>query len=164
MNLTLLALKTKHLLLILCSIFLLSACQKNNVYDFVKATPGKGFGYADSLDFKVQINDTTSHYNMYVNVRHLAAYPYSNLWIRLSTTYPNGSHDTKDLSLPLANDEGKWYGVAIADVVNQKILVQPNASLSQGGVYTFNIMQNSRDSLLQDLLELGVRLERIKAL
>lgn len=122
---------------------------------------GNQLTYKDSLSFQVNIIDTMAGYNVYVNLRHLATYPYSNMWIKLRTTTPDGKMQEKDLSLPMADEFGKWYGTSVSDIVDQKILIQPNAAMPQMGTYTFTIFQNSRDSIVTDLLDMGVRLERI---
>ncbi len=149
-------------LLLNLGLITITSCQQSNVFDSVQPIPIEGFGYSDSLVYDVKINDTAAHYNLYITLRHKATYPYSNLWLKVGTRLPDNSYTSKDLSLPLCELSGKWYGTTIADIVSQKISIQPNATLSQGGVYTFSIMQNSRDSLVSDLLEMGIRLERIQ--
>lgn len=151
----------KKILLFTVISFFLFSCERNNVFDKSSPIPGNQLTYKDSLAFQVQVTDTLSEYNVYVNLRHLATYPYSNMWIKLKTISPDGKAQEKDLSLPMADEFGKWYGTSVSDIVDQKILIQPNASMPRSGTYTFILFQNSRDSIVTDLLDMGVRLERI---
>jgi len=140
----------------------LCSCYKNDIYDRIDSIPSHGWTYGDTMSYAIVIKDTNAHYQVYINVRHKAAYPYSNLWVKLITKSPLGHLQSKDLSLPLAAESGEWYGTSISDIISHKILIQNNAIFQHIGTYEFRILQNSRDSLLIDILDIGIRLEKVK--
>ena len=55
------------------------------------------------VEFEVEIQDTASSANMYINVRNSGAYPYSNLFLFVTTMFPNGKK-RKDTSSVIAGD------------------------------------------------------------
>jgi gliding motility-associated lipoprotein GldH len=113
--------------------------------------------------------DTAFYYNMYVNVRHTDAYPYSNLWLLIGTQAPGDSTGTtRRVELPLADTYGKWMGSGVNgmvvtnndDIYEHRIPIQQNAILGKPGRYRFTFEQNMRQNPLPDILSVGLRIEK----
>ncbi|WP_343700587.1 gliding motility lipoprotein GldH [Chitinophaga sp.] len=113
--------------------------------------------------------DTAFYYNMYVNVRHTDAYPYSNLWILIGTQAPGDSAaTTRRVELPLADTYGKWMGSGVNgmvvtnndDIFEHRIPIQQNAIFSKPGRYRFTFEQNMRQNPLPYILSMGLRIEK----
>lgn len=68
-----------------------SSCEQTRVFDKNVSLDKKGWYYGEAKSFDVEILDTTMAYNLYINVRHTDEYPYNNLWLKLTTTMPDGS-------------------------------------------------------------------------
>ena len=60
--------------------------------------------------FHVEIIDTTSDMNLFMNIRHSSHYPFSNLWVFVNTTNPEGKENVDTLECVLATKEGRWNG------------------------------------------------------
>ncbi|MGX5818077.1 gliding motility lipoprotein GldH [Chitinophaga lutea] len=126
---------------------------------------------ADTLPFEVQLSpeDTGYYYNLYVNVRHTDAYPYSNLWIIIHTAGPGDSTTVaRRVELPLADSYGKWMGSGVNgrvasgtdDIYEHRIPIQQNAILPRAGAYRFVFEQNMRQNPLPEILSMGLRIEK----
>ena len=90
------------------------ACDSSRVFEKNEDIAKSTWAYADTIGFDVPITDTTSRYNIYVNVRHTNEYEYRNLWIYAHTHFPSGKQLKTRIDLPLADNEGKWYGKGLS--------------------------------------------------
>lgn len=62
---------------ILLSLFV--SCDSNTIIDENVSIPKKAWDHTNKPTFKVHITDISKKYNMWLNVRHTANYPYANL-------------------------------------------------------------------------------------
>ena len=87
---------------------MLTACDGSVYYDESRSVDEHGWLPADSVCFDVAVDDTNRIYNFLFEVRNSVSYPYSNTFLFIGTTFPDGSvaHDT--LECPLADAEGRW--------------------------------------------------------
>jgi len=145
--------------LVLC-ILLSSSCDSNRVYDNNLPIPDSEWTYANIVPFEVNITDTLSTYNVYVNIRHTNEYAYRNIWVKVYTTFPSGKQIDNLVDLPLANKAGKWHGTGSGDIISSQILIQPNAAMPDTGTYKFAIQQNMRIDSLPEILDVGLRVEK----
>lgn len=56
----------------------------------------------NALSYKVNIDNPKQAYNLYLNLRNGNEYPYSNLYIFMETTYPNGRSELDTLQFQKA--------------------------------------------------------------
>ena len=152
--------KPKYIaILILVVVF--TACDENRIFEQNSEIPDRSWDYDTVMPFEVTISDTNLHYNVYVNLRHTNQYANSNLWVLLHTTFPSGEKLEKRVELPLASTEGKWYGNSAGSIINHQILIQPNAVFPEAGIYKFEIEQNMRRNPLEEVLDVGIRVEKV---
>ncbi|MCH8903359.1 MAG: gliding motility lipoprotein GldH [Bacteroidetes bacterium] len=150
-------------LLIISLIFLvysLESCDTNRVFE--KNTKIKDYVWMhdQKITFEVEITDTATLYNIYINVRHTGSYPMQNLWVKIETIFPTGKALSQELSLPLAEKTGKWLGDGLGDIWDRSIMIQENAYFDETGLYTFNIEQNTRRTQLWGVMDIGLRIEK----
>lgn len=112
------------------------------------------------MPFEVAIADTAQRYNLYVNVRHTDNFPYSNLWMKVNTTFPSGKEIENRVNLPLADKSGKWFGAGSGDVITIQVPIQEMAQMPESGNYRFELIQDMRMNPLTDVLDVGIRVER----
>ena len=114
----------------------------------------------DKLNFDVMVEDTSVFYNVYFNVRHASIYPFSNLWVMVTTTYPDGTAQRQRVEIPLANDDGGWFGEGMGDIWDLKYLASQNARFNQKGKYIFTLEQIMREDPVPGIMAMGVRVEQ----
>jgi gliding motility-associated lipoprotein GldH len=152
--------KTKLIVTILVSIVMM-ACNRNDVYfQYANVNP---IGWSkDSLyGFDVEITDTISHYNVYVNVRNNGTYPYQNLWVFLSRTTPEKVIERDSIEFYLTDKRGKWLGSGLGSVHHMPVLYQQNVSFHKAGIYHYSLVQGMRDTLLMGINDIGIRVEKL---
>ena len=93
-------------------------------------------------------------------MRHTEAYHFNNIWIDFSATFPGKKPQTQRLNLTLANTKG-WLGTAMDDIIEQRILLFSKPTSLDSGTYTFSIRQVMREDPLENILNAGIRVEKV---
>ncbi len=148
------------LLFILMCYVSFSACQQPQVYEANHTIENKSWYYDDVLVFETEIQDTAPPYNLYVHIRHSSKYAYANLWLKIKTVFPDGTERTDPLNIPMANDEGRWYGSGVGSVLSNQVQIQKNAILQQIGKYRFEIWQDMRVDPIPEIMDVGFMIEK----
>ncbi|ADQ80539.1 gliding motility-associated lipoprotein GldH [Paludibacter propionicigenes WB4] len=152
--------KNRFLLAIFVSLTF-AACKNNDVFFQYKAVNAKGWNKDSLYTFDIQITDTTSTYNVYVNVRNRGEYPYQNLWLFLDKTSPDKVEMKDSIECYLADQRGKWLGSGIGSVMEMPILYQENVRFTKSGIYRYKIVHGMRDTTLTGINDIGMRIEKI---
>lgn len=151
-------LKALTVLGLLCVFF--SACNKNVVYSKYEKLPEEGWATNHKLSYEVDVTDMNSLNNVFITVRHADSYPYSNLFVFLTTTYPNGQTTLDTCELILANQKGEWVGDGAGDLWDNKIPLKKNVRFPQAGKYKFTFEQGMRSNPLPLILDFGMVIEK----
>ena len=143
--------------------FLLLACTKINVFE--KNVTLKDHIWQSSIKpvLTFNISDTTSVYNLYIVLRHSDAYDFNNIWIRCTVISPaDSTKKSRDYNLPLATNDKGWSGIGMDDIFEQRVLIQPRTKFNAAGEYQFILEQIMREDPLEHILNVGMRVERVK--
>ena len=152
-----------HTLCLLAFSIFFSSCNTIDLYERNVAIPKQEWSTSFKPQFKFIIKDTTQPYQVYVVLRHNDKYNYNNIWINLYTQAPGDSIQKVQYELPLASKEKGWLGSAMDDIYEHRISITPqNQSLyfKKSGEYTFTIEQIMREDPLQNVLNVGLRIEK----
>jgi gliding motility-associated lipoprotein GldH len=143
-----------------CTI-ILSSCQTVDLYEKVVAIPNQEWKSNFRPQFDFTIKDTQSRYDIFVVVRHNEKYEFNNIWIALTYQLKGKPATTAQYELPLANNE-KWLGTAMDDLYEHRIqITDPQTGIAlQPGEYTFTIAQIMRKDPLENVLNVGLRIEK----
>lgn len=141
---------------------MLFSCNQNVVFEKNLDIKNESWDYSQAQTFKVNIEDTTSRYNIYINIRHTFHFEWRNLWIQIDTEFPDGKKLSKRVNLPLSEADGKWFGECSGNSCFIQIPLQENAIFPVTGNYTFTIRQDMRVNPLQNIRNVGLKVEKIK--
>jgi len=136
-----------------------SACDKNRVFEKNREIKDYTWDSKSKAAFTFDIQDTAVLYNIYVNVRHADFYQFSNLWLMVRTTFPDGKQLSKRIEIPLSNADGAWYGEGLGDIWDASHLIQQGAYFNKAGKYTFELEHNMRKDPLPGIMAIGLRVE-----
>ncbi|MEZ5012992.1 MAG: gliding motility lipoprotein GldH [Chitinophagales bacterium] len=145
-----------------CCFLLFISCDESRVYEKNLSIDKNGWSYDDDFSFTVNILDTASAYNMFVNVRHTDAYPYNNLWVKLITVFPDSTKEESKLNVFLSKPEGNWTGQCVDGMCFNTALIQKNFTFPQAGTYTFILEQDMRMDPLPYVTDIGLKVEKFK--
>jgi len=147
-------------LFILFLVLIFQSCDKNRIFEENKKIPD-GIWQADfPVKFEFDVNDTISLCNFYVNVRHTAEYPFSNLFLFIKTDFPNGQSAQDTLECQLQNRNGKWVGDGMGDIVDAQLVFKKGMRFPLKGKYSFTYNQAMRVPRLPMVMEMGLRIEK----
>lgn len=147
-------------LLFVPCILLLSSCQTANLYEKVVAIPKQKWKSDYKPGFTFQITDTQSRYDIYIVLRHNEKYEFNNIWITLTYQLKGQAPANEQYELPLANNEG-WLGTAMDDLYEHRIRITPQEGIVlKAGEYNFTIGQMMRSDPLENILNVGLRIEK----
>lgn len=146
--------------ILLCGLFV--SCNKNVVFSEYKKLPEEGWRISNKLSYDVVIDDNTKYHNVFLTVRHADSYPYSNLYVFLTTTYPDGKKSLDTLECILANKKGEWQGDGAGDIWDNKIPLKQNLRFPKTGKYNFTFEQGMRSDPLPMILDFGMVIEKVQ--
>lgn len=149
--------------LLLCS-FILSSCQTIDLYEKTASIPGHKWKSSFKPSFTFTIKDTSVPYKVFVTLRHFDKYNYNNIYLNITTKQP-GQDSTRSAIYPLTlgNDEEGWKGSGMDDIWEHHIqLTAPGGDFyfRKKGDYTFTIEQIMREDPLENVLNVGLRIEK----
>jgi gliding motility-associated lipoprotein GldH len=141
----------------------LAACTQLDTFEKTTAIPGQKWYSNNKQVFKFDITDTASSYNLYVVVRHTDAYKYNNIWLKLETSFPGSAPASQNVDLTLATDASGWLGTGMDDIYEyRKPIARGPVHFSKPGEYVFTLSQIMREDPLEHIMNVGVRVEKIK--
>jgi gliding motility-associated lipoprotein GldH len=157
------SLKSLLLYLVPCTLCL-AACTTVDLYEKTASIPGHSWksSYQPSFDFTIK--DTASLYQLYFIIRHNDKYSFNNIYIDLITKQPGqDSTLTARYDLKLATDNEGWLASGMDDIYEHRIpLTSPGRGVRfpKPGDYEFSIQQIMRENPLNNVLNVGLRIEK----
>lgn len=145
------------------SFFILTACDDSIYYYQSRSVDEHGWLPAEPVTFDVQVDDTTHLFNFLIGIRNSITYPYSNTFLFINTTFPDGSVASDTLECPLADPAGRWYGKRTGRYVDSRYrLRNGSARFPMQGLYRFEVVNGMRDSAIDGLKDISLRIEYCK--
>lgn len=139
---------------------LFSACDSNRVFEENIKIADNKWAAAKPVILQMNITDTVLPHNVYINIRNASHYPFSNIFLFMNTTFPDGKLDRDTLEIMLAGKDGKWLGEGLGDIWDNRILFKKNVSFPLKGEYRFELTQAMRLDPLPGIMDVGMRVER----
>jgi gliding motility-associated lipoprotein GldH len=139
-----------------------SACDSSRLYEQNIDFSNETWSRDSLLVFNVEISDTLSVYNIFLNNRITGQYEFSNLYLFVNTELPNNQRLTDTVECLLRNPSGKILGKGFGDVWSNKIPYRMHIRFPLSGNYKFTIEQAMRVENLEHILDAGIRIEKAK--
>ena len=145
-----------------CSI-LLTSCNTIDLYEKDIPIPKHEWTGRFKPQFTFAVKDTAANYQLFILLRHDDKYNYNNIWLNLYAQAPGQQAQKFTLELPLATTNNGWLGTAMDDLYDHRIaltLDPEKFNFKRQGNYTFTIEQIMREDPLENVYDIGLRLER----
>lgn len=152
----------KALVLGVTLVILITACDKDRVYEHNKDQAG-AIWLADSIaHFDFIINDADDSYNILFNVRNGLQFPHSNIYIKYFLLDSLGHQIESELrNFELFHAKSGYpLGNGAGDIFESQFLLLKNYSFADTGRYFINLQQYMRYDSLPEIYSVGVRVER----
>jgi gliding motility-associated lipoprotein GldH len=141
-------------------LILISACDKNRVFDDYKSIPENGWEKDSLVSFDFNIARATQKHNLYLNVRNKTSYNYSNLWLFVEITDPDGTVKKDTIEITLAEPTGKWLGEGFGGLKTRVTIFRRDVTFNKTGIYNIKIQQGMRENNLRGISDIGFRVEK----
>lgn len=143
--------------------YLFSACSLAGcdqvMYQAHEQMPNKIWEVGHNIGFDVDVTDTVTGYDFYIDLRNEGTYPYANIYMFVNTTFPSGKSARDTVECMLADHSGRWLGSGLGDVLDNHILFKKNIRFPNTGTYKFEFEQGMRTESLPAILDLGISIE-----
>lgn len=155
----------KTWLIVVCATILVGgvfSCNDSIVFAENQGMEGNVWKSDDVKTFKVDVTDTISPLNIFVNLRTTVDYPYSNIYVFLYSEFPDGTSDKDTLEFLLAKSDGEWLGENSGTIVEFKGLIASGGRFSVSGEYIFKMQHAMREDELGEIVDIGIKIETIE--
>lgn len=146
--------------LALFSILAFHACNDPYVFREKKAIPKGQWSYADTLDFKIPVSDTTALYNLYAQFTHSDTFPNQNLYLKLYTRFPDNRRISRLRSFEFFDLQGHPLGKCSGGKCTSKVLLQNNVYFNLPGDYVITMEQFTRRDPMPGISDVELLLEK----
>ena len=140
-------------------LFIVSCGNPGTVADTYQEIKGRTWSYTGRIKVPVMIEDPGKEYTLYVNLRHTADYRYSNIFLKIHRTGPDGKRVSERREFKLALPDGEWLGSGSGNLYTYRLPYRENYRFPAKGTYVFEIEQNMRDNPLKEVSDAGLRVE-----
>ena len=140
----------------------LSACDPGLVFEKNETVNANAWKPEEPVTIDFNIDDTISPVNLYVNIRHNTNYDKSNLYLFVSTLYPNQFTTVDTLEFILAEPDGKWIGSGFGKIRSLQIPIARGVRFPMSGEYQMRFEQAMRTDELAGIEDIGLRIEKMQ--
>lgn len=155
-------------LLLLLVIVGFESCDSDRIFDQYITFENGIWLSSDIVDFDIEITDTISHNNLFLNLRNDKNYEFSNLFLITQIHFPDGFRVVDTLEYEMTDKEGRFLGMGFSDIKENKLFFKENVRFNQLGLYKISVAQAMRKNgnikgldSLKGVTDLGVRIELI---
>lgn len=150
----------KILLVAFVATLLFWSCNKNVIFTEYRKFDKEEWYSKNKAVFEVDIKENNSLNNISLMIRHADSYPYSNVFLFLETTYPDGKSNIDTMEVIMANSKGEWLGSGAGDIFDLKVPIKRNVKFPMTGKYKFSFQQAMRTDPLPLIMDFGFEIER----
>lgn len=159
------SLKSNFLFMLM--VFLLFSCDKKRVFDDYKSV-GNSWDKDSLVSFDLPKLDPKKEYNLFLNLRDNNDYPFNNIFLIVSMSYPDGVTKVDTLEYQMADAEGNLLGDGFSDVKESKLIFKERVKF-KSGKHKVTIKQAARQTgkvagidKLEGITEVGFRIETLE--
>jgi gliding motility-associated lipoprotein GldH len=149
-----------NLAILIAGATLFASCNKDIVYSEYRKFKDYEWHANDKASFEVEITDTRSLNNISLMIRHADSYPFNNIFLFVTTKYPDGKVLKDTMEVVLANQQGQWQGSGSGDIFDFKVPIKKNVRFQQAGKYEFIFEQGMRTDPLPLIMDFGFEIEK----
>ena len=143
-------------------LFVITSCDPNQVFEKNVELVDYTWHKDSIINIDVDIKDTISPHNIYINVRNTSRYEMQNLFLFINTTSPNGTVLRDTFECYLADERGKWTGNGWGDIYDNQFIYKRNIRFPVSGIYKFEYIQAMRTDKLKYVSDIGLRIEKVE--
>jgi gliding motility-associated lipoprotein GldH len=146
--------------IVLLASYILSSCTTIDLYEKAVTIPRHQWSSSFKPSFEFTIKDTSAPYRLFLILRHTEKYNFNNIFVNVYVKGPGQDTVQKiQQDLVLATNDKGWLASGMDDIYEHRIQLGSDQSLRAGN-YTFTIEQIMREDPLENVLNVGLRIEK----
>ncbi len=114
------------------------------------------------FQFKVDIDDLQSRYNVLIHIRNTTDYSYSNIFLFVHVLYPDNVEKIDTVEGYITDNKGMWLGTGSGRYRNNNFFYKRNILFPMKGTYIFTVEQAMREESLDGIATVGIEVVKIK--
>ena len=150
----------KYIFILLAAGFLASGCNSSVLVDSFQTLSEEGWLYQDIVADSFEVTEPGFYHQVSANLRFKSDYPYANIHLAVSITYPDSTTSDYKVPIELAEKSGNWLGSGLGDIITFQVPILHRKILNQKGKYTVTIAQDMRLESLPNIVSAGLRVEQ----
>jgi len=135
---------------------MLFSCVERNMYHQYESIASSTWNEQDAYRFEVEVSDTLSMYDVFIEIRNNNIYPYENLWLFVSFETPDGNRRKDTLDCRMADQYGNWLGKGFSHYT-LTVPYEQSITFPRSGIYSYTLRQGMREEKLKGITDVGVR-------
>ena len=150
----------KKIILLFTVLIITAACTADRVFEENKDFSNNTWTIDEETNFSFSIDDNTLYYQVFLNLRHDADYPYRNIYVRYNLTDSSSTIIDKALmnfSLFSAK-EGKPYGEGISNIYAYQQVLIDSVLFPYEGNFNIELDQYMRTDSLKSVYSAGIKI------
>jgi len=155
-------------IVLLVVLFGLISCDSNRTFDSYESIDNSCWLKENKVEFQVEIADTISENNIFINIRNNKDYAFNNLFLIASMEFPDGLKVIDTLEYEMTDNTGHFLGSGYTDVKENKLFYKENVRFHQKGLHILKVEQAMRKNgnihgldSLEGITDVGLRIEKI---
>ncbi|MBS1651108.1 MAG: gliding motility lipoprotein GldH [Bacteroidetes bacterium] len=137
-----------------------SSCNRNVIYSKYVTFNDNEWSSKNNAIFDVDIKDAQNMHDISLMIRHADSYSFNNIFLFVTTKYPDGKILTDTMEVVLANAKGKWMGSGAGDIFDLKVPIKQRTKFPMPGKYQFTFQQGMRQDPLQMIMDFGFEIKQ----
>ena len=146
--------------------FILASCGESATFDEYVAI-GHSWDESTEVQFSFEAPDTTSHFNMFIQLRNNRKYPFSNIFLIVKTEAPDQTTIIDTLEYAMTKPDGTFLGTGFSDLKENKLFFREKVRFDQAGTYQIGIRHAVRKigdiegvGQLEGITDVGFKMEQ----
>lgn len=138
------------------------SCTQVDLYEKTTAVPGHAWQSSFKPSFEFDLTDSSKVYEVFLVLRHTEKYHFNNIYVNLYIQGPGQDTAMKiQRELKLA-DNNEWLGDGMDDIYEHRITIGllGESRAIRPGRYRLQVEQIMREDPLQNVLDVGLRVEK----
>jgi gliding motility-associated lipoprotein GldH len=135
---------------------MLTSCSKNKVFEKYTTLENYKWKRDHLIRFDVDIKDVKTNYDVTLALRHTTYYPFANIKVNVTITYPGGDIRTKDYNIFVRDTDGSFKGKGAGDLWDITFPVFTDITFPDAGSYKFEIQNVMPIMELPDVMDVGL--------
>jgi gliding motility-associated lipoprotein GldH len=143
---------------LLCTI----SCKHEIILDDVKELNNGIWQKGNEVAFTFEAKDTITYYDFLLNVVTNYDYPYQNVYVNISTTFPDGKKTSQLMSLELSKADGTSLGKCSGGECEIPIFINEHIKFKNTGQYIISFSQKSREDKIDGIKSIALKIVQSK--